>query len=80
MCEGRELQNVWSYLYLGANFSANGNHLTDVIARIAQAMKTAGKMRHSHLGLNGNSAAPEVEDLHCWRVLTADLRVGSLAP
>ena len=46
VCDGEALQNVWAFVYLGAKFSADGNHLTDVKARIAMAVQTAGKMRH----------------------------------
>ena len=46
ICEGRELANVWAFVYLGAKFSADGDHLTDVKARIAKAVKTSGQMRH----------------------------------
>ena len=45
-CEGKPLKNVWSFVYLGAKFSADGDPTTDVKARIAKALKTAGKMRH----------------------------------
>ena len=46
LCEGKPLKNVWSFVYLGSRFSADGDPLTDVKARIASAMKTAGKMRN----------------------------------
>ena len=46
MCEGKPLQNVWSFKYLGAWFSADGDPLTDVKAKVARATKTAGKMRN----------------------------------
>ena len=46
ICDGEDLNNMWSFIYLGAKFSADGDHTTDVKARIAMAMKTAGKMRH----------------------------------
>ena len=46
ICDGKELKNVWAFIYLGARFSADGSHLTDVKARVAKAMQTAGKMRH----------------------------------
>ena len=37
---------MWAFAYLGAKFSADGDPTTDVKARIAQALKTAGKLRH----------------------------------
>ena len=45
-CDGEPLKNVWAFVYLGAKFSADGDTTTDVKARIAQALKTAGKLRH----------------------------------
>ena len=46
ICDGEALANVWAFGYLGVKFSADDNHLTDVAARIAIAVKTADKMRH----------------------------------
>ena len=46
LCEGKPLENVWAFKYLGSWFSADGNHLTDVKAKVARATKTAGKMRN----------------------------------
>ena len=57
-CEERALKNVWSFIYLGVKFSADGRHLTDVKSRIVIVMKTDGKkMRHVwRLGLHDDSA------------------------
>ena len=38
ICDGKPLKNVWSFIYLGAKFSADGNPITDVKARIAKAL------------------------------------------
>ena len=38
------MQNVWIFKYLGVWFSADGDHLTDVIAKVVRATTTAGKM------------------------------------
>ena len=46
LCEGKKLKNVWSFVYLGSKFSVDGDHMTDVRARVAMARKTAGKMRN----------------------------------
>ena len=46
ICDGMPLKNVWAFIYLGAKFSADGNPITDVKARIAMALKTAGKLRY----------------------------------
>ena len=45
-CGDKSLKNVWSFVYLGSKFSADGDPTTDVKARIAMAQKTAGKLRH----------------------------------
>ena len=65
-CEERALKNVWSFIYLGAKFSADGNHLTDVKARIAIVTKTDGKMRH-----DDDPTTPENADLHCGCLVSA---------
>ena len=44
-CEGRTIENVWTFTYLGSRFRADGDQLADVKARIAAATSTAGKMR-----------------------------------
>ena len=44
-CEGRKIENVWTFKYLGSRFRADGDQLADVAARIASATTTAGKMR-----------------------------------
>ena len=46
LCEGSEIENVWSFKYLGSRFSADGGQHADVDARIAIATMTAGKMRN----------------------------------
>ena len=40
------LNDVWHFKYLGARFSADGDPLTDVKAKVARAIRTAGKMRN----------------------------------
>ena len=45
VCEGKQLENVWLFKYLGSRFRADGDQIADVKARIATATATAGKMR-----------------------------------
>ena len=45
VCDGKPLDNVWIFKYLGSRFRADGDQQTDVKARIAAATSTAGKMR-----------------------------------
>ena len=45
-CGNYELENVWKSLYLGSQFRADGDQLSDVKARIAMAQQAAGKMRN----------------------------------
>ena len=46
ICEGKEIENVWTFKYLGSRFQADGDQIADIKARIASAATTAGKMRH----------------------------------
>ena len=45
VCEGEEIENVWVFKYLGSIFRADGSQIPDILARIAMATTTAGKMR-----------------------------------
>ena len=45
-CEGKDIDNVWLFRYLGSVFRADGDQTADIKARIASAAITAGKMRH----------------------------------
>ena len=38
--------NCWRFKYLGSLFDADGNHTSDVLARVAMAQQRFGKMRH----------------------------------
>ena len=40
------IENVWTSKYLGDLFRADGSQFADITARIAAAVKTAGKMRN----------------------------------
>ena len=44
-CEGKDIENVWAFKYLGSRFRADGDQYCDIKARIATATSTAGKMR-----------------------------------
>ena len=46
VCEGEEIENVWTFKYLGSIFRADGDQTTDIKARIAAATTVAGKMRN----------------------------------
>ena len=46
VCGKDELENVWTFPYLGSQFRADGDQMHDVKTRIAMAMQTAGKMRN----------------------------------
>lgn len=46
ICDGRDLTNVWAFVYLGVKFSADGDPSIDVKARITKDLKTADKMVH----------------------------------
>ena len=45
LCEGRKLNNVWQFRYLGSMFMANGEQSKDVDRRIAMAMSRCGELR-----------------------------------
>ena len=45
-CDGIELENVYTFKYLGSIFSADGNETNDVKRRIALAMQRMGVLRH----------------------------------
>ena len=45
LCEGKPLENVFSFKYLGNLFTANGLHSYDIKVRIAQTQVRCGKLR-----------------------------------
>ena len=45
VCDGRSIENVWWFKYLGSRFRVDDDQIVDVRARIAVATVTAGKMR-----------------------------------
>ena len=77
ICDGKSLENVWAFVYLGAKFSADGNHLTDVRARIVKAVKTAGQMRHIW-ALQADPSSTTAACLHFWGLFATDLWVRSM--
>ena len=44
-CGVNELENVFTFKYLGSVFSADGNHVRDVEKRCAMAMSRCGDLR-----------------------------------
>ena len=44
-CEGKALENVFTFKYLGSLFAANGQHSYDIKARIAKAQVRCGQLR-----------------------------------
>ena len=45
-CEGADLDNVYTMKYLGTLFTADGDQMKDISARIAQATTRCGQLRH----------------------------------
>ena len=45
-CEGKPLENVFKFGYLGTIFSADGNQMHDIEARLAQAQVKCGQLRN----------------------------------
>ena len=45
-CGEQELENVFSFAYLGSKFSADADQMRDVKQRIAMARQRFGKLRH----------------------------------
>ena len=43
VCEGKPIENVWIFKYLGSRFRADGSQLADVKARIGAATSAAAK-------------------------------------
>ena len=46
LCEGKELDNVFKFGYLGNVFAADGLQEYDIRARIGMAMTRCGKLSH----------------------------------
>ena len=40
-CEGKDIENVWIFKYLGSRFRADGDQTPDIKARMAAAATTA---------------------------------------
>ena len=45
-CDGKSLENIFLFKYLGSIFAANGSHEHDVTRRITLAMKRSGQLRN----------------------------------
>ena len=45
-CEGKNLENLFRFKYLGTIFAADGLQLYDIKQRIAKAMTRCGQLRH----------------------------------
>ena len=46
VCDGKEIENVWVFKYLGSRFRADGDQTCDIKVRIAIATTTADNMRN----------------------------------